>query len=625
LIHDLRTALGQHDGGGEGPTRLSRPPHEAPTVDSGVGPAPSTKGDEQARISTAVDSRRAAENFRSVARMGIQAAEALQHAHDLGVLHRDIKPSNLMLDGDGQLYITDFGLARIEADVGVTMTGDIVGTLRYMAPEQALAKRVVIDHRADVYSLGATLYELVTLQPAFGETDRAELLKQIAFAEPRKPRQINARIPHDLETIVLKAIEKNPDDRYATAQELAGDLRRFLADQPIKARPQNLLTTMRKWSQRHRRLVATNCVSLIALLIVATIALTWSNNAIKRERDEKSAALVANAELFKTRNNNYRMLLDLISRLVGSQTGEQLQQLPEVKAIRDAIEKQLTADVEKNPEDPATWYSRGMMLLEMGQPEKAMPDFTRAIQLDPADYTNWGIRGKAYLALEEWEKSANDFTEAIKLAPDEPDAVKMYGFRAQANINLGRFVAASADANKAIERDPEDSAGWVMRGKLHYLSGQLNVALDDFNKAIDRMGNDYALWEVLTFRADTYFLLAKYSEAKSDYSKALELNQNHYLHRNNLAWLLATVPVDNLRDAKRAVELATKAWELNEGKDASILGTLAAAYAECGDFPAAIQWAEKALNKTPDDQEISAQLESYRRGKPWRVNQTDSN
>ena len=118
-------------------------------------------------------------------------AEALQHAHDLGVLHRDIKPSNLMLDAEGQLYITDFGLARIEADAGVTMTGDIIGTLRYMAPEQALAKRVVIDQRADIYSLGATLYELLTLQPAFGETDRAELLKQIAFEEPRPLRKID--------------------------------------------------------------------------------------------------------------------------------------------------------------------------------------------------------------------------------------------------------------------------------------------------------------------------------------------------------------------------------------------------------------------------------------------------
>ena len=187
---------------------------------------------EQSRISTVAGSRQTTEQFRLAARLGSQAAEALQHAHDLGVLHRDIKPGNLLLDADGKLYVSDFGLARIEADVGITRTGDIVGTLRYMAPEQALAKRVVIDHRADVYSLGATLYELLTLQPAFGETDRSELLKQIAFEEPRPLRKLDRRIPVELETIVLKAMVKNPDERYQTAQQLADDLRAFMEDRP---------------------------------------------------------------------------------------------------------------------------------------------------------------------------------------------------------------------------------------------------------------------------------------------------------------------------------------------------------------------------------------------------------
>src|SRR6185295_16323308 len=138
-------------------------------------------------------------------------------------------------------YITDFGLARIEADAGMTVTGDIVGTLRYMAPEQALAKRVVIDHRADVYSLGATLYELLTLEPAFGETDRSELLKQIAFKEPQPLRKVDRQIPAELETIVLKAMGKNPDERYQTSQQLADDLRAYLDHRPIKAKPPTMV------------------------------------------------------------------------------------------------------------------------------------------------------------------------------------------------------------------------------------------------------------------------------------------------------------------------------------------------------------------------------------------------
>ena len=224
-----------------------------------------TVRDLQAAISTllVVDSR---EYFRSVSQLGIQAAEALDHAHQNGILHRDIKPANLLVDDSGKLWITDFGLARIEADAGMTMTGDMLGTLRYMSPEQALAKRVVVDHRSDIYSLGVTLYELLTLRPAFAGDDRHELLRQIAFEEPRKPRQINGRIPQDLETIVLKALEKNPLDRYVTAREMADDLRRFSEHRSIHARRPTLLQRTQKLLRRHR--VAANIVAAAAVLIL---------------------------------------------------------------------------------------------------------------------------------------------------------------------------------------------------------------------------------------------------------------------------------------------------------------------------------------------------------------------
>lgn len=263
------------------------------TSDSGVGPRSSTKREQRARISTAGGSRHIAEFYRTAARLGIQASEALQHAHDLGVLHRDIKPSNLMLDAEGQLYITDFGLARVEADAGLTMSGDIIGTLRYMAPEQALAKRVVIDQRADIYSLGATLYELLTLQPAFGETDRAELLKQIAFEDPRPLRKLDRRIPVELETIVLKAMAKFPEERYETSQLLADDLRAFLELRPIHARPASFVDHLRKWSRRHQMVVRTAGIALmlLSLLLVVSTAL------VKRAQIEAVAALRKTSDL----------------------------------------------------------------------------------------------------------------------------------------------------------------------------------------------------------------------------------------------------------------------------------------------------------------------------------------
>jgi serine/threonine protein kinase len=211
--------------------------------------------------------------FRQVAELAAQAAEALDYAHQMGVVHRDIKPANLMLDGRGAVWITDFGLAQLQTDAGLTLTGDLLGTLRYMSPEQALAKRVPIDHRTDVYSLGATLYELLTLRPVFDGADRQDLLRQIAFDDPAAPRRLNRAIPAELETVVLKALEKNPADRYATAQEMADDLRRMLADKPIQARRPTLLQRARKWARRHRDVVGTAAAVLLLAGFVGFVAL----------------------------------------------------------------------------------------------------------------------------------------------------------------------------------------------------------------------------------------------------------------------------------------------------------------------------------------------------------------
>ncbi|MEX2169547.1 MAG: serine/threonine-protein kinase [Pirellulales bacterium] len=263
---------------------------------SAIEEAPATQPVTQGRSSTALESRRATERFRSAARIGIQAAEALQHAHDQGVVHRDVKPSNLLLDATAKVYVTDFGLARIEADAGLTMTGDVLGTLRYMAPEQAQGTRVVIDHRADIYSLGATLYELIALQPAYGETDRTQLLQQIAFQEPRALTKIDGHLPVDLETIVAKAMSKQPEDRYQTAQRLADDLRAFLEDRPIKAKPPTVVERVAKWSRRHQKLVASAalaCVLLTAILAVSVIL-------VNRARTSALAALDRTNDLLYT-------------------------------------------------------------------------------------------------------------------------------------------------------------------------------------------------------------------------------------------------------------------------------------------------------------------------------------
>jgi serine/threonine protein kinase len=170
------------------------------------------------------------------------------------------------------------------------MTGDVVGTLRYMSPEQALAKRVLIDHRTDIYSLGVTLYEVATGVSAFTGENREEVLRKIAVEEPVAPTKIDASFPADLETIILKAASKAPQDRYASAQELADDLRRFLDHKPIAARPPTLVDRTRKWTRRHQAVVWSACAVLVLAVVSLAVSTFFISRSLNAEQQQRSRA-----------------------------------------------------------------------------------------------------------------------------------------------------------------------------------------------------------------------------------------------------------------------------------------------------------------------------------------------
>lgn len=219
---------------------------------------------------------------RQIARRILQVAEALEYAHQRGIVHRDVKPSNLMLDENGALWLTDFGLAKTEDD-SLTQTGEFVGTLRFMAPENY---RGIADHRSDIYSLGLTLYEWLALRPAYETDDRLTLVAMIQARSPARLRTLNPHIPRDLETIVSKAIDRDPQRRYARAQELADDLRRFVDDLPIQARRLRVPEKVWRWANRNRGLAA-SLATLAAVIMLSLVGLVMATQHFQRMAEQE--------------------------------------------------------------------------------------------------------------------------------------------------------------------------------------------------------------------------------------------------------------------------------------------------------------------------------------------------
>ena len=222
----------------------------APAGEPSAGPAPSalTAADRAPGSSTLSTGGSEADYYRGIARVAVQVADALAYAHRQGILHRDIKPSNLLLDQQGTVWVTDFGLAKAEGADDLTQTGDIVGTLRFMAPERFDGQSLP---QSDVYALGVTLYELLTLRPAFDDRNKARLVETVLHESPQAPRKLDPRIPRDLETVVLKCLAKDPAERYPSAEALAEDVRRFLADRPIRARRASSAERFWRWCRRN--------------------------------------------------------------------------------------------------------------------------------------------------------------------------------------------------------------------------------------------------------------------------------------------------------------------------------------------------------------------------------------
>jgi eukaryotic-like serine/threonine-protein kinase len=294
-------------------------------------PGASPPGDSTNRWSLTEHSTETRGFFRFVARLGVQAARALHAAHEAGIVHRDVKPSNLLLDAEGKLWVTDFGLARIRSDPHLTRTGELVGTMRYMSPEQAFGRSIEVDHRSDIYSLGATLYELMTLCRVVRGEQGPELLRQLE-RDPRRPRALNPRVPADLENIVLKSLERHRDGRYASAAEMADDLQRFLDGLPTRARPLSLSQRVAKWGRRHQRFVAVSACFMLLATCLTTACSLW----VLRENAQKEQALQQARENLALADANFRAAREAVDHF-GAQVAERLADVPAAQQTRQAL------------------------------------------------------------------------------------------------------------------------------------------------------------------------------------------------------------------------------------------------------------------------------------------------
>ncbi len=289
---------------------------------SATASAPSSRGRSSSKRSSRVG-RSVASYWMSVARIGVQVASALEYAHNQGIQHRDVKPSNILIDTSGTVWITDFGLAKADGERNITETGDILGSIRYMPPEAFERKA---DSRGDIYSLGITLYEMLALRPAFDEREEGKLIKRVTTENAPALTKIDPSIPRDLETIIHKSINRDPDRRYQTAGEFAADLERFIADLPIEARRPSIIERANRWRRRNPG-VAGLAAALFILMTSATIGsiivAAWlADLADRREnaiRGERAARVLAQQSLRAAETHRRRAETHLIE--AGRQRG----------------------------------------------------------------------------------------------------------------------------------------------------------------------------------------------------------------------------------------------------------------------------------------------------------------
>jgi serine/threonine protein kinase len=528
-----------------------------------TGPYLAQSGSTQALSASSLSSD--SHYFDTVARLIADVADALEHAHQNGVIHRDIKPSNLLLSQAGRLSINDFVLARLLEQPGMTMTGEFVGTPAYMSPEQITAGRIPLDHRTDIYSLGATLYELLTLRPPFRGQSREQVLAQIVQKEPPAPRRVDRRVPVDLETICLKCLEKDPDRRYQTAGQLAEDLRRYVNRFAISARRVGPVQRLIKWARRRPAVAASlGCVLLAVCLMLAFAYLAHRAEKQRAEEQERHRLQFLDEKI----RNAYMVAMS-----------------GDLKKTDDAIK-----EIEELGGSPGqVRLLRGMVSYFRGDIASAISELDQAVKLLPESMAARALLSFCYVTNDEYKPAGQHLQELERLSASSAEdylfkglAQEGLGEKGLANLDegirqrdsaLGRALRARARATRAVDTATADQKG-------------VEEALADADAAWHMMrDNPYVLHVSIQVRTIAAFI---YREA--------ELLEKH-----------AAV----LRDAHRDVQALERVLD-----DVPILySPVCEYYAHTGERDKALKVARRAMRSGSPSAANACAFELYRQGK----------
>ncbi len=395
------------------------------------GAAPGDAASADIDLASLITARWEGSYFRSVAEMLADAAEALAYAHGHQVIHRDIKPSNLLLSRRYEIHIGDFGLARIAEEPGLTRTGECVGTPYYMSPEQITVGGNEIDPRTDVYALGATLYELLTLRPPFFGGNREEVLSKILQSRPPAPRLLNRNAPRDLEVVCLKALEKEVCDRYQSAAEMAADLGRFAKGEPVMARHRGPVTRCLAWLARHRGAAA--FLATVCFLVVLT------------------AFFAGRLYLTSSRLTGERQKRLLESAQIAAMQGD----------LEQAREHVNEAEQEGAPPDKVRLI-RGHLTLLSGDYHLACAELEEALRLMPDNLAAHSLMARAYSLNEQHERSAQ---VVRRLESMQPKTVEDHLFLGEAQARWDIDLAITT-LDSAVQADRANVVARLVRGRV---------------------------------------------------------------------------------------------------------------------------------------------------------------